>query len=197
MSTGAATLDEVKDAVKLIENTGNEDIVIYHTTTNYPTPVSEVNLRVLDTLKATFNHPIGFCDHTEGMTIPLAAAAKGICAIEKHFTLNKDDKGSDYEVSLEPKEFEEMIQKIMTISNALGSEEKVLLSSEKQNYLNNRRSIVAKDFIPKGTKIKAEMLSYKRPALGLQPNSTSQIIGKTIKIDIKKNEYITLEKVEK
>lgn len=197
MSTGASTLDDVKEAVKTIESTGNENLVIYHTTTNYPTPISEVNLRVLDTLKATFSNPIGFCDHTEGMIIPLAAAAKGVCAIEKHFTLDRNQKGPDYEVSLEPKEFKEMVQKIKIIYSALGSEEKVILKSEKQRYLYSRRSIVANDFIPKGTEIKAEILSYKRPGLCLQPNLISQIIGKTTKCDIKKNEFITLEKVEK
>ncbi len=197
MSTGAAEIREVKEAVKSITSAGNKKLVIYHTCTNYPTPLEEVNLDIIDYYKKEFDFPIGYCDHTEGDFVPKLAAAKGIAVLEKHFTLDRNKKGPDYEVSLLPWEFKAMTEEIRKICLVRGRGEKHILNSEKNKYLKARRSIVAKRDIPRGTVISRDKLTYKRPGAGLQPNMLNKVLGKVAKVNIKDNEYVTLKKVKK
>lgn len=197
LSTGASELNDVKEAVRVITSAGNKKLTIYHTCTNYPTPPEEVNLNIIDLYKKEFNFPIGYCDHTEGDFIPLIAVSKGIVALEKHLTLDRSDKGPDYEVSLTPEEFKAMMVKIKLISLVKGEAKKYILKSEKNKYLNARRSIVAKTDIPRGTRIGERHLAYKRPGFGLQANRLGAILGKKSKMMLRANEYITKKKVEK
>jgi sialic acid synthase SpsE len=176
-----------KNAVK---SEGNHKIVLYHTNTNYPTPLKEINLRVISTLQAAFDEIIGFCDHTEGYLAPLIATALGAKVNEKHFTLDRSKKGSDYEVSLEPPELKEMIRHLRNIEMILGSPVKKLLESEKNTVRFARRSIVAKQNIHKGVSIMKDMLAFKRPGTGFSPANLDFVVGMTAKKEINPDEIL-------
>jgi N,N'-diacetyllegionaminate synthase len=193
MSTGGSTLDEVLDAVSAIMSVGNNNIVLYHTNSSYPTPLNDVNLRIMDTLKNEFGFLTGFCDHTlEGMT-SIIAIARDACVIEKHLTFDRNKKGPDHEVSLEPSEFKQMVEQIRLVEQILGTPERRMLACEKDLIKISRRSIVAKKNIPSGFTITEDMLTFKRPGTGIQPKNIDEIIGKKTKININENTLIKME----
>jgi N-acetylneuraminate synthase/N,N'-diacetyllegionaminate synthase len=193
LSTGMSTLDEIGDALTVIRESGTEDIVLLHCVTSYPAKKEELNLRVIETLRQRFKLPVGFSDHTFGITIPLAAAALGAVLIEKHFTLDKNLPGPDHKASLEPNELKEMIKAIRDVEKALGNGVKKLTKQEKEIRKNVRRSVVAKVKISKGTIISEEMLDIKRPGIGIEPKHLNKIIGKRAKKNMEPDELITFE----
>lgn len=195
ISTGMSTLEEVKDAVDVIKEESNEKIILLHCVTNYPTKLEDVNLRAMITLRDTFQLPVGYSDHTEGTVAPLAAVTLGAAIIEKHFTLNRTFPGPDHSASLEPREFKIMIQNIKKIESCLGSPIKQPTPVEKENLKTMRRSIVAKVDIPMGVIITKDMLSTKRPGTGLPPRYLNELIDKRSKVDIRKEEVITRDKI--
>lgn len=195
ISTGMATLAEVKEAVNTVINAGNEQFILLHCTSNYPVRVVDCNLRAMNTLKKEFDVPVGYSDHTLGVVIPVVAVAMGASVIEKHFTMNKKLPGPDHSSSLEPDELKEMIKQIRTVEIAFGSEEKKPVESELELQKVVRRSIVARMDISQGTLITTEMLNIKRPGTGLAPKRISEIAGKRAKKDIIKDELITFDKV--
>ena len=190
LSTGMATLAEVREAVKTIKKAGNNKIILLHCTTNYPCPLEEVNLRAMQTLKQEFNLPVGYSDHTLGITISIMAVAMGANAIEKHFTLNRNLPGPDHKASLEPDELRNMVIAIRNVEKALGNGIKKLTKSEEEIKKVARKSIVAKVDIPAGTKITKEMLIIKRPGTGIEPRYLNKLIGKIAKKEIKKDTLI-------
>jgi sialic acid synthase SpsE len=192
MSTGGSTIDEVKDAVHAIESEGNHSIVLYHTNSSYPTPPNEVNLRILETLNNEFDYPAGFCDHTVEVMTSVIAAARGACVIEKHFTLDRNKKAPDFEVSLEPSELKQMIHEIRFIEQVLGTPERRLLECERECIKLSRRSIASRTRIPAGSVITEKMLAFRRPGTGIQPKDADKIIGKKAKIDIDENVLIEM-----
>lgn len=195
ISTGAAFLGEIEMARNAVKAQGNDKIVLYHTNTNYPTPLKEINLRVIPALQAAFDDIIGFCDHTEDYLAPLIAAVLGAKVIEKHFTLDRNKKWPDYEVSLEPPELKEMIRYLRNTEVILGSSIKEPLISEQNTLKFARRSIVAKQKIPRGAPITIDMLSFKRPGIGLNPGYADLIIGRKAKREIMPDEIIRLDMV--
>ena len=148
LSTGMATLDEVKKAVNTIKKLGNNKIILLHCTTNYPCPLGEVNLKAMLTLKKEFNLPVGYSDHTLGVTVPIMAVIMGAQVLEKHFTLDKNLPGPDHKASLEPKELKEMVEAIRNTKKALGNGVKKPTRSEEKIKKVVRKSIVAKINIP-------------------------------------------------
>lgn len=186
LSTGMATIDEIKAAVETIEQTGNKNLIILHCTTNYPCPDKEANiLAMLDIQKNFPDYPVGFSDHTEGITAPLIAAALGASVIEKHFTLDRNLPGPDQKNSLEPDELKAMIKGIRRTQNLLGSGKKQPFNSELTIAEMARKAVIASEDIPAGAVITKEMLTIKRPAKGgLHPRELEKIIGKTAKRDI-------------
>ncbi|MDD5560601.1 MAG: N-acetylneuraminate synthase family protein [Candidatus Omnitrophica bacterium] len=195
ISTGAAFLGEIEIARNAVRDEGNDKIVLYHTNTNYPTPLKEINLRVIATLQSAFDEIIGFCDHTEGYLAPLIAGVLGAKVIEKHFTLDRAKLGPDYSVSLEPDELKTMIDHLRHIEIILGSTVKEPLATEQNTLKFARRSIVAGKRIPKNSCITKDMLSFKRPGIGLNPGYTDFIIGRKAKRDIIPDEIIRLDMV--
>lgn len=196
LSTGMANLGEIEDAINAIRSVGNDDIILMHCNSLYPTPVNIVNLRAIETLKNAFKLPTGFSDHTLGIHIPLAAVAMGACVIEKHFTLDKDLPGPDHSFALEPQELEEMIRIIREVEAAKGNGIKKISELEKKEmYMKGRRSIHAKVNIPKGVKITKDMLVIKRPGYGIKPKFIDIVVGREAKKDIKKDEWITWEMI--
>jgi len=190
LSTGMATLGEIEEALNVIRNEGVEDIVLLHCVTSYPVKMEDVNLSVIETLRHTFKLPVGFSDHTLGITIPIAAVALGACMIEKHFTLDRNLPGPDHKASLEPDELKEMVQAIRDVEKALGDGIKQPTVAEKEIKKVARRSIVAKVDISEGTVITGDMLDVKRPGTGIEPKYMREIIGKRVKAYITKDDLI-------
>lgn len=155
-----------------------EMVTLLHCTTEYPTPYQDVNLRVLDTLKQAFNIPIGFSDHTPGITVPIAAVARGAVLIEKHFTLDKTLPGPDHKASLEPLELKAMVDAIRQTEEALGSPVKRPATSELKNITIARKSLLAAKPISKGELFTEENLIAKRPGSGKSPIYYWDMIGK-------------------
>lgn len=203
LSTGAGTLEEVKEAIDIIKKTNKDtDLILLHCTISYPCERQDVNLKSMETIRNEFNVLVGYSDHTLGIEVPLMAVKMGAVVIEKHFTIDKNMEGPDHKCSLNPKELKEMIEKIKKKEIldfddvVIGSDEKKPTKKELELIKIVRKSIVAKQDIPKGTIISEDMLAVKRPGTGLAPKYLTAIIGKTTKKDLQKNELIT-EKVIK
>ena len=180
MSTGMSTISEVSEAVDiLVENgTARKDIYLLHCTTQYPTPMSDVNLLAMKALEKLNVGGVGYSDHTLGIEVPIAAAALGARVIEKHFTLDKTLPGPDHRASLDPSELAAMVKAIRSIEQALGSGEKAVAKSEKSNIEVARKSIVAARDIKKGEIFTEENITVKRPGNGISPMRWDSIIGK-------------------
>ena len=195
LGTGMATLEEVREAIDIIYRQNNKEIILLHCTTNYPCPLEEVNLRAMVSMKNEFNCLVGYSDHTHGIIVPVVAITLGAVVIEKHFTLNKNLVGPDHKASLEPKEFQEMVEKIREIEIILGSKEKKPTKSERKIMKIARKSIVANKYIFKRSRITKDMLAIKRPGTGIEPKYLNKLIGKFTKDEIKKDEVLTWKKV--
>ncbi|MHA2211451.1 MAG: N-acetylneuraminate synthase, partial [Candidatus Thorarchaeota archaeon] len=169
LSTGMATMNEVTEAVDAIVHAGNDKIVLLHCVTSYPADIEDVNLKAIDTLRRTFSLPVGYSDHTSGLTATIAAVSFGACVIEKHFTLSKDLAGPDHKASLEPVELQELVKTIRALEKALGDGVKKPTPAERAIMEVVRKSVVAKVSIPKGTRITEEMITVKRPGHGIAP----------------------------
>jgi len=192
ISTGMSDMEDIEDAVNTILENNNEKIIILHCNTLYPTPVEAVNLKAINTLQTSFRYPIGFSDHTLGIQISLAAVAIGAKVIEKHITLNRNQKGPDHKFSLEPPELKALVQGIRDIEKAMGDGVKKPHPLElEENYEKGRRSIIAAKNIPEGTQITRDMLTVKRPGYGIKPKFIESLIGKKARSNIEKEQWIT------
>jgi N-acetylneuraminate synthase/N,N'-diacetyllegionaminate synthase len=189
LSTGMATMGEIREAVKLFEDNEN-DLILMHCVTSYPANVEDINLKVIETLRSTFKLPVGFSDHTLRIEMPIAAVAMGSCVVEKHFTLDKNLDGPDHKASLEPIEFKKMVFAIRNVEKGMGNGIKELTREEKEIKKVARKSVVAKVSIPQKTIISREMLAIKRPGTGIEPKYIKSLIGKTTTAEIKKDEVL-------
>lgn len=194
LSTGMANYSEVDNALKILVKSGikKKKITILQCNSSYPTPLSDVNLRVITEYQERFKVKVGYSDHTQGIESSLAAIALGATIIEKHFTLNKKSKGPDHSSSLNPKEFSLLCQSIRKVEVSLGKNEKNLTKSEKPNFRLIRKSIVAKKFIYKGEILNLNNITLKRPAGGLGPEQWDYVIGKVAKKNFKEDEFIKI-----
>lgn len=194
LSTGMSTLDEVADAVDVLEKGGisRDDIILLHCTTQYPTPYSDVNLKAMDSLRELHTGGVGYSDHTLGIEVPVAAAALGAQVIEKHFTLDKNLPGPDHRASLDPAELAAMVKAVRHIETALGSGEKKVADSERPNIEVARKSIVAARTIAKGETFTEENITVKRPGNGISPMLWDSVIGQTAKKDFPYDSLIEL-----
>ncbi|NQT23684.1 MAG: N-acetylneuraminate synthase [Candidatus Omnitrophica bacterium] len=194
MSTGMADLKEIKDALNILIMSGTQkkNITILHCNTEYPTPVEDVNLLAMLTIRDTFKVNVGYSDHTLGIEIPVLAGALGAKCIEKHFTLHRNMKGPDHRASLEPQELEAMVKAIRNIGKAFGNEIKKASPSELKNKMIIRESIVASKNITKGKILNEENITTKRPAKGISPMKWDNVIGRPAKKNFKEDELIEL-----
>jgi N,N'-diacetyllegionaminate synthase len=195
LSSGMSNLSDIEDAIFAINYNNNENIAVLHCTSNYPADIDSVNLSAMDTIRRAFKVTTGYSDHTEGITIASAAAARGAAIIEKHFTLDKNMDGPDHKASLEPYELKSMINNIRLIERALGDGIKKCKLSELDTVKAARKSIVAGRNIKAGEIIKFEDLNYKRPGTGMMPKFYKDIIGKKASGDIQKNEQIAMSSI--
>ena len=192
LSTGMSGLSDVEDALSVLinNNVARDQITLLHCTTEYPAPFASVNLSAMNTLKEAFHCDVGYSDHTEGIHVGIAAAALGATILEKHFTLDKSMTGPDHKASLNPKEFKLMVKNIREINQSLGDGIKRISSSEKDNILIARKSLVALKPIKAGEVFSVENLGCKRPGLGISPMRYYDYIGKQSQTDYNKDDLI-------
>jgi N-acetylneuraminate synthase len=167
-------------------------VTLLHCTTEYPAPFADVNLLAMDTMRNAFGLPVGFSDHTPGMIIPVAAAARGAVVIEKHFTLDRSLPGPDHRASLEPKELKAMVRAIRDVERALGTGDKRPAPSERKNLAIARRSLVAAREIKKGERFTQENLTCKRPGGGASPLRYWEVLGKKATRNYRQDEVVAL-----
>jgi len=206
LACGSATMDEIGAAVAAIRDEGNNRIAILQCVTNYPSPVADANLRAMVAIRDAFDVAVGYSDHTigldgggddplSGMTVPLGAVALGATVIEKHFTDDRTRKGPDHPFAMEAGAFKVMVDGIRAMEAALGDGKKVIMPSEVDTVVIQRRGMYAAQPIRKGTRITMEMIKFLRPAIGLRPSALPQVVGKEAARDLEKEEPIREEDI--
>lgn len=195
LSTGAADMSEVIEAVRTIEEAGNEDIIILHCTLKYPTPDEHANFNIIQTFKKEFLYnPIGISDHTMGSFTSGVAIAMGACVVEKHYTVDKTlGMSADHWLSVDPTELKEIVDAARRIEVLRGSKEKHIFEVENETRVYDKRSIVSKVDIPAGTRITEDMITYKRPGTGIQPRQLKRLLTKTSRDLIKADTTLVWE----
>lgn len=195
ISTGLSELYEIDKAIRTIEKTANTQIVILHCVSIYPPKDSQVNLNNIDTLRQLYpEYPIGFSDHTLGISIPVSSVVKGVCLIEKHFTLDKNMEGWDHKVSANPEEMKLICSETKRVAEALGTT-RISVQENPDRIQSFRRSIVTTRLIKAGEVIKREDLDFKRPATGITPENMDWIIGRIAKVDLEFDKPFTTEQL--
>ena len=194
LSTGMSELYEIEAALDVLEKAGTdrEKVILLHCNTQYPTPMEDVNLRAMDSLRSLGVGGVGYSDHTVGIEVPVAAVALGATVIEKHFTLDKALPGPDHKASLEPGELAAMVSAIRNIEQALGTGEKHVSPSERANMEVARKSIVASRDIEAGEVFTVENIAVKRPGNGVSPMLWNSVIGKQSPRDFRADELIEI-----
>src|SRR4030042_3362966 len=190
LATGDRTLAEEDEAVRIIEETGNNNLILLQCITNYPSKIESANINVLKTYQTAFDVITGYSDHSPGDIVVLGAVALGAKVIEKHFTLSKKDKGPDHPHSMEPQEFKQMVGKVRLLEKALGSTRKEVVVEEAETVIVQRRSLHANKNIKKGEIIKKEDIIELRPAVGILPKYKEIVAGRGAKTDINRYEAI-------
>jgi len=192
LSTGMSNMDEVKNALNILVNSGTkkENITVLHANTEYPTPMEDVNLRAMVNIGKELDIKFGYSDHTLGIEVDIAAVAMGANCIEKHFTLDCNMEGPDHKASLEPNELKAMVAAIRNIELALGDGIKKPSRSELPNIQIVRKSIIAKTEIKKGDVLKEDDLAVKRPGGGISPMKWDDVVGTKATKDYKEDELI-------
>jgi len=218
MSTGMSTLSEIETALSVLafgytstrespsierfqksyfSSEGQlalkEEVTLLHCTTEYPAPFDEVNLRAMDTLRSAFELKVGFSDHSQGISAPLAAVARDAVLIEKHFTLDRNLIGPDHRASLEPGELKSMVEGIREVERSLGQSLKLPSPSEIKNKPIARKSLVANCEISKGESFSVSNLTVKRPGTGISPMHYWEWLGRRAERDFNKDELISTE----
>ena len=194
LSTGMATLGEIEAALDACEIAGTprSRITVLHCNTEYPTPMCDVNLRAMCSIRDAFGVAVGYSDHTLGIEVPIAAVALGATVIEKHLTLDRNWPGPDHKASLEPDEFAVMVRAIRNIEQAMGDGIKRPSPSEAKNKPIARKSLVAARSIKAGERFTPENLTAKRPGTGVSPMRWDTAMGRTATRDYGADEMIEL-----
>jgi N,N'-diacetyllegionaminate synthase len=194
LSTGMATMEEVKEAVTVLVDNGvnKNDITVLHCNTEYPTPMNDVNLLAMQSIQKELDIAVGYSDHTLGIEVPIAAVALGASVIEKHFTIDRNLEGPDHKASLEPNELTAMVTAIRNIEQAMGSGIKTPSTSEQKNIAIARKSIVANAHIKKDELFTVDNITVKRPGTGISPMQWSNIIGKKATKNFEPDDLIEL-----
>lgn len=194
LSTGMASLGEIENALEALESVGmqREEITVLHCNTEYPTPMEDVNLKAMNSIRDAFGVSVGYSDHTSGIEVAIAAVALGASVIEKHFTLDRNLPGPDHKASLEPGELVSMVSAIRNIEIALGSGVKRPSPSEKKNKVIARKSIVAARDIKEGEFFSLENIAAKRPGTGISPMRWDEVVGRVATRDFFADELIVL-----
>lgn len=194
LSTGMGELEEIKRAVQVIQDAGNQNLILLHCISIYPAKEETICLNNILGLRENFpDCPIGFSDHTEEDEVAIGAVALGAAVIEKHLTLDKAKIGMDNQMAMEPIQLKELVRKCHLVHKSLGAKERTLLPEEYEQRGNMRRSIVSAHPIAKGTVLSREDFVFKRPGTGLEPSMVDQLIGRSALIDIEEDILIKEE----
>jgi len=185
MSTGMATLAEIDEAIRTIQEAGGRQLALLKCTSAYPAPPEEMNLRTISHLAKAFHVPVGLSDHTLGISVPVAAVALGACIIEKHFTTSRQTPGPDSAFSLEPHEFKVMVESIRVAEKALGEVRYQVTQREAASCVFRRSLFVVQD-VKEGEVFTEENIRSIRPGYGLLPKYIKEVLGKKSTKDIKK-----------
>lgn len=186
LATGMCTMREVQESVDTILSEGCTELVLLHAVTAYPTHPEDVNLSAMQSMMKVFPQlPIGYSDHTIGITAALCAAAMGARVIEKHFTYDKNADGPDHMLSASPQEMKELVRQIRLFEKMHGNGVKMPANSERITRRNNRKSIVVTTDLTENEVLTQENLAIKRPGMGIQPKYLEQIFGR--RVNKKKN----------
>jgi N-acetylneuraminate synthase len=187
LATGDATMSEIDEAIRVIESTGNTNVVLMQCITNYPSQIESANINVLKTYKSAFDILTGYSDHSPGNVVVLGAISLGAKVIEKHFTLDKNGKGPDHPHSMDFNEFKNMVDDIRKLELAMGSTKKFVVEEEQETVFVQRRGLYINKDLSKGDTITKEDIEVLRPALGIYPKYKNIVIGKKLSHDIKKD----------
>ena len=190
LATGASTIQEVENAVKAIKSTGNQQIILLHSVTQYPSPIEDANLLVLEELRKKFQLNVGYSDHSPGSLVALASVTLGAKVIEKHFTDNPNLSGPDHPHSMDPKSFADMVKNIKLLEKALGDGIKKIENSERETKIIQRRGVWTIKPIAKGEKFNENNLKVLRPVLGIPATEYNSILGKRSKKKFKAYQVI-------
>jgi N-acetylneuraminate synthase len=190
LATGDSTLAEVDEAIRTIENTGNNRLILLQCITNYPSKIESANINVLKTYQTAFNIITGYSDHSPGDIVILGSVALGGKMVEKHFTLSKKDSGPDHPHSMEPQEFRQMVDRVRLLEKALGSTRKEVTAEEFETVIVQRRSLHTNKDIKAGEIINKKDIIELRPAVGILPKYKDIVAGRKAKTNIKKHEAI-------
>jgi N-acetylneuraminate synthase len=197
LSTGMGEMDEIKEAIKVLEATNNKNITILHCISIYPPEISTINLNNIIGLREAFpNYPIGFSDHSIGTEIPIASIALGAALVEKHFTLDKSKIGMDNQVATEPDEMKQLIVSANNVQQALGQKKRVVLDAELAKRDEMRRSVVVTRDMKEGETITQDDIDCKRPGTGIGAEQYTTLIGKKLIQDVKKDYLLHDEDIE-
>jgi N,N'-diacetyllegionaminate synthase len=194
LSTGMATLGDIEAALDVLVRSGTalSAITVLHCTTEYPTPMVDVNLRAMLGIQAALGVAVGYSDHTPGIEVATAAVALGATVIEKHFTLSRNLPGPDHQASLEPAELSAMVRAIRNIEVALGDGVKRISASEAKNRPIARKSLVAARAIKQGERFSPDNVTAKRPGTGLSPMLWDEVMGQVARRDFDPDALISL-----
>lgn len=184
LATGDATMSEIDEAIRTIEATGNNQLILLQCITNYPSKIESANINVLKTYQTAFNILTGYSDHSPGPVVTLGSIALGGVVIEKHFTLNNQDAGPDHPHSMDVNEFKRMVNYVRELEAAMGSTSKVVVEEEAETVIVQRRGLYTTRAISKGTVIAKEDIIELRPALGIAPKYKVNVIGRTASRDL-------------
>lgn len=199
VSSGMATIDEMKTCINILVKAGTpeNDIILLHCNTEYPTPDCDVNILAIQDLKDNFpNVSVGFSDHSVGYVAAVGATILGVSLIEKHFTLDKNFPGPDHKASATPEELKALVDNVRRIEVMAGSDKKIVTDSERKNKIVARKSIVAAKDIKAGEIFNVENITCKRPGNGISPMKWYEVLGKKAEQDFSSDELITLSGFE-
>lgn len=191
ISTGLATMQEIREAVEVCNYNGNRNLALLHCVANYPTEPDETNMYSIKTMKEKFGIPIGYSDNGDSTLVDLVAASIGADIIEKHFTLDRKMPGPDHFFSIDPSSLKNLVGQIRTIEKIRGNGVKIPQQSEINNRNAIRKSLTAATKIRKGDSITELSILVKRPATGIEPKYFTKVIGKKVNKDIEKDTPIT------
>jgi len=184
LSSGMASMEEIAQAVSWLHESGVRDIVLLHCVSDYPSRLSDQNLRIIETLKSVFQLPVGFSDHTVGLTAPITAVSLGAAVVEKHFTLDTESRGPDHKASIEGDELIELVTKIRECERALGQPIKLVSQAEQNNAAKMRTSLHAATDLEAGDRLTVDKISIVRPADGLEPRHFESVVGSQVNREI-------------
>lgn len=196
LSTGMATLAEIDEAVRAFRERGNDQLILLHCTSAYPTPPGDVHLRKIPTLAQVFGCPTGLSDHTRGIVAALGAVALGACCIEKHFTLDRNLPGPDHWFSSDPEEFRELVMAIRMLERSLGESRIRPAESELEGRREYRLSCAAERPLEKGQLLEEKDIAFRRPGSGVPPSQMHYLIGRRLVRDVGHGHVFTPEDLE-